>query len=90
MVTAKQLMESGRLKNKDARATGIWEIDPPIALIAMDDSRCGSIKKGQTYHASRWSESGKYRGHLHFHPELAYWWNMEFFELAILETTPAD
>ena len=89
MVTAKQLMDSGRLKQSDRYGTGVWQIDPPIALIALVDSECGSIKRGQTYHASRWSESGKYRGHLHFHPERVYWWNMELFDLAPSETTPA-
>lgn len=84
-LTPAYLEQSGRLVNKDVRAKGVWEVDPPLAVIALADGMRGNvkvIKKGERYRVSRFSEDGVYSGCVHLHPTSIFWWHTSLFQVA--------
>ena len=81
-ITAAQLKASGRLVNKDVRSHGVWEIEPPLKVVATDNSEGDDqIKVGRIYEACKWDEDGKYAGFLHLHPTATHWRDMLMFDL---------
>lgn len=84
-LTAEFLKKSGRLQNKGERGVGVWEVEPPLVVVAnQPGARTDEkilINTGERYEVSRYDEDGPYPGYVHLHPTRAFWWPLYMFDV---------